>query len=171
MSPVAFSIHMSQFGMPGLFWSPPTGYTPACSSLSLISRFMWLSIEWCGYVTSCLWVLPSIIKVSINPDTCVCVCVCAWVCVCRHACFKMTENKGPLNLDQDVNKRISSMWLQSQAGTVLHNAIMFDIRHGPTGERNMLQQLDDYVNANWDLLLCLSYLGVNLMWLLLLLPC
>lgn len=40
---------------------------------------------------------------------------------------------------------------------------MFDIRHGPTGERNMLQQLDDYANTNWDLLLCLSYSGLNLM--------
>lgn len=27
---------------------------------------------------------------------------------------------------------------------------MFDIGHGPTGEKNMLQQLDDYVNTNWD---------------------
>ena len=38
---------------------------------------------------------------------------------------------------------------------------MFDIRHGPAGERNMLQQLDDYFNANWDLLLCLSYSGTE----------
>ena len=39
---------------------------------------------------------------------------------------------------------------------------MFDIRHGPTGERKMLQQLDDCVNATWDLLLCLSYSRMNL---------
>lgn len=55
------------------------------------------------------------------------------------------------------------MRLQSHLGTILHVGIMFDIRHGPKGDRNMLQQLDDYVNANWDLLLCLSYSGLNLM--------
>lgn len=144
--------------------------TPQVAHLSRISRFTGLSIEWCRYVTSCLWGLPSIIKVSMNPDRYVCVFVREWVCVCRRVSLKMTENKGPLNLDKDVNERLSSMWLQSQAGSILHSAIMFDIRHGPTGERNMLQQLDDYANANWDLLLCLSYSGVKLMWLLLLLP-
>lgn len=55
------------------------------------------------------------------------------------------------------------MGLQSQVGIIPHGGIMFDIRHGPTGETNMLQQLDDYVNANWDLLLCLSYSELNLM--------
>lgn len=89
-----------------------------------------------------------------------------YVCVC----FKMIENKGSWNLDKRC-KGITYMWLQRRAGTILHGRIMFDIRHSPTGEMNMLQQLDDYVNANWDLLFCLSYSGRNLMWLLLPLQC
>lgn len=37
--------------------------------------------------------------------------------------------------------------------TRLHSDAVFDIRHDSRTEKNMLHQLDNYVNTNWDLLL------------------
>lgn len=43
-----------------------------------------------------------------------------------------------------------------------HCDAVLDIRHEPRTKKNMLQQLDNYVNTNWDLLLWFSPLGLNL---------